>query len=70
MNLIELRKSERYNRREVAQRIGIHENTLKMYENGSWNVHYITMIELAKIYDVPMATVEKAVLQTYNERSK
>lgn len=70
MNLRELRESERFTKVEVGKRIGIHANTLYLYEKGERNIPYLLMIELAKVYNVPMATIEQAVLKTHDERKR
>ena len=52
MNLLKLRKTLKLNQTELAGTLGLTQAGYSLYERGDRQMGYITIIRLAKIYNV------------------
>ena len=64
MNLRDLRKQSGLTAKQVAEKLGITEQTLFRYENGTRGLLVTTAWQLALIYGVAIDEVAEAVINT------
>ena len=64
MNLRDLRKEAGLTVKQVAERLGVAEQTLYRYESGERGVMVITAYQLALIYGVGIDEVAEAIINS------
>ena len=64
MTLKQLRIEKKLKQIELAEIIGVNQSIISQYENGIFEPNVKMIIELSKVFDVPIETVARAILSS------